>query len=75
MSGISDGKRDELRVFFDSFDKNHNEYLEFNEFVKLVENLGAKISPDDLKKGFNKVDVDNNGLISFDEFVNWWGDM
>ena len=75
MSGISDEKREELKTFFDSFDKNHSEFLEFNEFVKLTENLGAKISPDDLKKGFNKVDVDNNGLISFEEFVNWWGDL
>lgn len=75
MPGITEEKRDELRVFFDSFDKNHSEFLEFNEFVKLVENLGAKISPDDLRKGFNKVDVDNNGLISFEEFINWWGDL
>lgn len=75
MSDISDERRNELKIFFDSFDKNHNEFLEFTEFVKLVENLGAKISTDDLRTGFNKVDVDNNGLISFDEFVDWWGDL
>ena len=75
MSEISDERRNELKIFFDSFDKNHNEFLEFNEFVKLVENLGAKISPEDLRKGFNKVDTDNNDLISFEEFVNWWGDL
>ena len=75
MPGASDERRNELKIFFDSFDKNHNEFLEFNEFVKLVENLGAKISPEDLRKGFNKVDTDNNDLISFEEFVNWWGDL
>jgi len=75
MSGISDEQRDELKTFFDSFDKNHNEFLEYHEFVILVENLGAKISHEELRKGFNKVDSDNNSLISFEEFVNWWGDL
>jgi len=75
MSGISDEKRAELKIFFDSFDKNHSEYLEFREFIQLVENLGAKISRDDLRKGFNKVDADNNNLISFEEFIEWWGDL
>ena len=64
----------ELREDFSKCDANGDGQIQFEEFVTLLENLGAQTTDEENRVGFEEIDTDKNGAISFDEFAAWFND-
>jgi len=65
---------EELRESFDACDTNGNGSLQFDEFVTMLDGLGAGMSEAELRVGFEEIDTDRDGRIDFEEFFDWWSD-
>ena len=65
---------EELRESFHACDTNKDGQIQYDEFVALLDNLGAQMSERDCRIGFAEVDTDNDGLIDYGEFATWWTD-
>lgn len=65
---------EELRETFDHFDSDSNGRIDRAEFNRLLDALGAGMSPAEADTGFDAIDSDHSGAISFAEFEAWWGD-
>lgn len=63
---------DELRETFDYNDRDEDGRIEPEEFVQMLDELGAEMSEKEAKIGFQDIDTNDDGLIDFDEFVAWW---
>lgn len=71
-----------LEILFDRYDRNHDNVLDINEFVKLLVHIQKKTdSPikdmtiEAAKAVFNlliSIHKKNNSVLSFEEFVEWW---
>jgi Ca2+-binding EF-hand superfamily protein len=62
----------ELRESFDYNDRDGDGRIEFDEFVKMLEELEAGASEEEARIGFREIDTRQDGSIAFDEFVDWW---
>ncbi len=62
----------ELLEDFEFGDGDHDGYIDFGEFSRLLDDLGADMSGAELRIGFQEIDTDRNGRIGLDEFVAWW---
>ncbi len=62
----------ELVEHFAHCDRNGDQRIDFAEFVELLENLEAGMSPEEIRIGFESIDRNGNGSISFAEFRGWW---
>jgi len=62
----------ELREIFDHFDRDKNGYLEYEEFLGILDTLGFDKDPDLRKLGFEIVDGNSNNRIAFEEFAAWF---
>ncbi|KAI9809952.1 MAG: hypothetical protein M1825_000385 [Sarcosagium campestre] len=58
----------ELRVLFNSIDRDHNGKLDKNELNAAFQRAGLAVSKSKLDKFFGEVDTNNDGVISFDEW-------
>jgi calmodulin len=63
---------DELRETFDYNDRDEDGRIEPEEFVQMLDELGAEMSEKEARIGFQDIDTNDDGLIDFDEFVAWW---
>ena len=63
---------DELRETFQYNDRDEDGRIEPEEFVQMLDELGAEMSEKEAKIGFQDIDTNDDGLIDFDEFVAWW---
>ncbi len=68
----SNDDESELRLIFNTYDRNGTGYLSIMEFVELARALNSKVTEEGIKKGFHHVDKNQDGRIGFDEFVEWW---
>jgi calmodulin len=66
-SGRVDPDR-ELRDAFKVFDKDGNGTISKSELKILMQNLGQRLSDEELEAMMGEVDTDGNGEIDFDEF-------
>ncbi|WP_405234426.1 EF-hand domain-containing protein [Lentisalinibacter salinarum] len=62
----------ELRESFDYNDRDGDGRIEFDEFVKMLEELEAGATEEEARIGFREIDTRQDGSIAFDEFVDWW---
>ena len=58
---------------FKNLDKNHNETIDYTEFVTAVLDKDLLISQDNLRITFNLLDADGNGKISIQELQDAFG--
>lgn len=70
----TDDQLDELREAFQYNDRDGDGRIEPDEFVTMLDELEANMSPKEAKIGFQDIDTNDDGLIDFDEFVAWWTD-
>ncbi|HVY64538.1 MAG TPA: EF-hand domain-containing protein [Gammaproteobacteria bacterium] len=63
---------EELREAFDYNDRDGDGQIEPEEFVAMLDELEAGMSPAEAKIGFQDIDTNDDGLIDFGEFVAWW---
>ena len=68
----SEEQLDELREAFDYNDRDGDGRIEMAEFVAMLDELDADMSPGDMEIGFQDIDTNDDQLIDFDEFVTWW---
>jgi calmodulin len=64
---------DQMLSYFNSFDKNKDGLIDYDEFESLVAALGKKTNEEQRRAGFTLIDTDQSGHIEFSEFMNWWG--
>ncbi len=69
---LSEEEARELRESFDYNDRDGDGRIEFDEFVKMLEELEAGASEEEARIGFRELDTHQDGSIAFDEFVDWW---
>lgn len=62
----------ELVEHFAQCDRNRDQRIDYAEFVELLTNLEAGMSPEEMRLGFELIDRNRNGSISFGEFRDWW---
>ena len=70
----TDDQLDELREAFRYNDRDGDGHIEPDEFVTMLDELEANMSPKEAKIGFQDIDTNDDGLIDFGEFVAWWTD-
>ena len=63
---------DELREAFEYNDRDGDGRIEPDEFVTMLDELEANMSPAEARIGFQDIDTNDDGLIDFGEFVAWW---
>jgi calcium-binding protein CML len=64
----------ELRESFNYNDPNADGKIDFDEFRRMLDDLGAGVSADEARIGFDEIDTDDDGAIGFDEFISWWSE-
>ena len=72
MAKLTEDERDELEENFEYNDFDGDGKIEPDEFVRMMEELGAGLSEREARQGFAEIDTNDDGLIDFDEFVAWW---
>ncbi|KAK3139255.1 hypothetical protein QOZ80_5AG0380290 [Eleusine coracana subsp. coracana] len=63
------GADDELREAFHVFDQDQNGYISRDELRHVLENLGEKLSDEELVEMLREADVDGDGQINYNEFA------
>ena len=63
---------DELRESFTYNDFDEDGRITLDEFLEMLEQLEAQVSPEEARVGFSEIDTDRDGMIDFDEFAAWW---
>jgi len=71
MSNVSKSDT-ELKEIFDHFDEDKNGYIEYEEFLAILDALDFDKDPDLRELGFEIVDGNSNDQIAFEEFVGWF---
>jgi len=70
---MNDKDFSDVKTAFEAHDKDGNGYLDREEFVVMLRNLGSKLTDAQIEVGFRLVDEDNSGRINLSELERWWG--
>lgn len=65
----------EYREAFNLFDKDGSGTITTDEFIKVLKNLGQKVSKEEAEKICTDLDADGSGEVDFDEFVSYMQKM
>ena len=64
---------DDVRAVFQTFDHDGSGYIDFTEFVDVVNALGVPFSSErEARKVFNEIDTRHDSKLWEDEFIAWW---
>jgi Ca2+-binding EF-hand superfamily protein len=69
---LSAEKREELREDFEYLDEDQDGLMQFDEFVRFMDGLGADMTGEECRIGFHEIDSNRDGRIEFGEFLSWW---
>eukprot|EP00347_Sterkiella_histriomuscorum_P003356 403364608 len=62
--------RENLRNWFKLFDENNDNFMEFEEFKKLLQQVKVVVKDKDLKNLFELMDISQTGRISYNDFCD-----
>ena len=62
----------ELEENFQYNDLDDDGSIGFDEFLNMLNNMEAQMSPDEARIGFQSIDTNGDGVIELDEFIEWW---
>jgi hypothetical protein len=68
---FSHKEKEELKVHFDSFDKDHSGSITLEELRDVMKSIGETATDAQIKQIISEVDSDNNGTIEFSEFLDF----
>ena len=68
---IPENELEEYREAFALFDKDGDGQISGKEFLKVLKNLGQKVTPEEGKIIMDELDQDGSGMIDFTEFVSY----
>ena len=52
---------------------NGDQRIDFTEYSKLLDCLGAQMPPANRRNRFDTIDTHRDGAIDREEFLAWWG--
>ena len=64
--------RNEIKKLYDLVDDDKSGFIDRGELEVLLDQLGKKVSSEEITKGFQCLDMDSSGLIDFHEFYTWY---
>eukprot|EP00929_Paragymnodinium_shiwhaense_P077883 TRINITY_DN40215_c0_g1_i1.p1 TRINITY_DN40215_c0_g1~~TRINITY_DN40215_c0_g1_i1.p1 ORF type:complete len:377 (+),score=115.48 TRINITY_DN40215_c0_g1_i1:61-1191(+) len=67
-----DSEEESLFLMFSEGDANMNGSISQDEIKKVVEQVGAEASADELQAIFKAMDLNGDGTVSFIELLKWW---
>jgi len=67
----NDIDKKEMKVHFDSFDKDGNGQVTVAELGEVLKTIGMSATEAEIKKLIKEVDTDNNGTVEFEEFCTF----
>ena len=70
-TALSVADRQEIWETFQDLDSDGSGSLEIDEFARLAESLGRRLSERECKAAMAEMDQDGSGAIDFDEFASW----
>jgi len=62
----------DIHSLFETFDRDHNGYIDFAEMIQMSKHLGYNLTEAQAKKSFERMDLDHNGRITEEHFAQWW---
>jgi Ca2+-binding EF-hand superfamily protein len=65
---------DELHEAFEYNDRDGDGRIQKDEFIAMLDELDAGMTPQEMEIGFQDIDTNDDQLIDFDEFVAWWAE-
>lgn len=68
---IPEDELEEYKEAFALFDKDGDGQISTTEFIKVLKNLGQKVSKEEGEKIMGELDSDGSGYIDFPEFVSY----
>lgn len=72
MTELSPEELERLRKTFESFDLNHDGFIDLNEFHALLLKLEHDVTQGECLLDFEEADTEGDGFVGFKEFVVWW---
>jgi len=72
MAELSPEELERLRKAFESFDLNHDGFIDVNEFHALLLKLEHDVTQGECLLDFEEADTEGDGFVGFKEFVVWW---
>lgn len=69
---MSDQEIEQIRLQFESFDRDNNGMIDLPEFLEMIDVLYPGTSNSYLESGFVLMDQNQDGYIDFQEFLAWW---
>jgi Ca2+-binding EF-hand superfamily protein len=72
MKELPDQKAREVRESFEYFDRDHNGFIDFDEFSELLRVISPESTVQQSAEGFSIIDTDSDGYIGLEEFIAWW---
>ena len=68
-SRTNENEINQIKEFFDAFDKNDDGRITFEEFYNGVLKFSKNIKKEEVKKIFEKIDINKSGRIEYTEFI------
>ena len=72
MAELTPEELERLRRTFESFDLNHDGFIDVNEFHALLLKLERDVTQGECLLDFEEADTEGDGFVGFKEFVVWW---
>merc|ERR1711959_854974 len=60
------------RDIFGMFDENYDDTLDYDEFVRVIEDLMPGTSQEDIDLHFEEANLAEDGYVTYEEFQEWW---
>eukprot|EP01088_Endostelium_zonatum_P020516 TRINITY_DN7608_c0_g1_i1.p1 TRINITY_DN7608_c0_g1~~TRINITY_DN7608_c0_g1_i1.p1 ORF type:complete len:153 (-),score=58.12 TRINITY_DN7608_c0_g1_i1:81-539(-) len=69
MTGSAEDQEEEMRVVFETFDKDKNGFISAQELKSMMFKLGEKLSDSELADMMREADSNGDGQVDYNEFV------
>ena len=64
-------QEEELRARFQMFDRDGNGLIDRDELKLVMQELGEKLSEEDIDEMIEEADTNNDGFIDYEEFAHY----
>jgi len=65
----------QIKAIFDKYDTNSSGIIGYNEFRKIVNELGIQLTSSEILMSFMVLDTNNDNNIFWEDFISWFNDL